>query len=704
MMQLKSMLVATSDGAALVFRLLVALVPLFCFHSLNAAECDGESVFGEVATVAGTEKRGMALCLRGNRLYFGARNTLYVFDVAMPLAPKLLGKCAGIGPVRQIAVDSDVAFVTTRETGLWLVDVKDPEKPTVISRFDTIELATGIDVCGGVAFVGQRQNGVEFVDVRDPRHPEHIRIEKTGESQSVCYRNGICYSGDWGCGELTVIDARDLSKARVVRTVPLFGHGDGLDVYGDRLLIATGHHRHFKKSDGRMRVPTKPSQDGFGAGHGIELFDIADPMNPKRLGRVDFDAYKTLGADWWTVRFGGDGRYAFCADSHNGLYVVDLTQMKTVGRKIFSCGTQRGDQCSSFVSSVAVGEKAVYAAVDGLGLAVIPCAVAEQRKQTMRVAPQGHDFRQSYSSSAKHFTSWVPSGRGQVRGVSAKGDVVYVACGQAGLSVLRCDGGTYRECVTVKMPFCGDVKVRGDKLYSAEGLQGLAVYDLNDSEKLREVERVTKFPKSICCPQWVWAPTSSTYVVVSCRVGGYQLLDPGKDWRLVAASGGCPGWDRYYVDEPLECRWFAQSYANRGFAWIDCATTPAKVIVCPRNRAGMNDGCLAWRGNRLLRVCNGTFEYLNPGQPENADGTAWRGVPIEGADAKAGGQPAWNGGNRIALTRRIGKEVRMVDMTDENHPRTLWTEIVAGHPDTGLFHNGRLLVPAGYQGLLIEKK
>lgn len=46
----------------------------------------------------------------------------------------------------------------------------------------------------------------------------------------------------------------------------------------------------------------------------------------------------------------------------------------------------------------------------------------------------------------------------------------------------------------------------------------------------------------------------------------------------------------------------------------------------------------------------------------------------------------------------------MVDMTDENRPTTVWTESIAGHPDMGLFHKGRLLVPAGYQGLLIEKR
>ena len=67
------------------------------------------------------------------------------------------------------------------------------------------------------------------------------------------------------------------------------------------------------------------------------------------------------------------------------------------------------------------------------------------------------------------------------------------------------------------------------------------------------------------------------------------------------------------------------------------------------------------------------------------------------------GQPAWDGGNLLAVTARIRKEIWKLDMTDEAAPKTLWGEKTVGHPELSVFHAGRLLVPCGYQGLLIEK-
>lgn len=114
-----------------------------------------------------------------------------------------------------------MAYVATRESGFWIVDATDPHRPRIRSRFDCCELATGVDVAGNVAFLGQRQNGVEFIDVSDPDHPAHIAMRKTDESQSVKYRDGYVYSGDWGAGKLTVFDARDMRNIRQVACGPL---------------------------------------------------------------------------------------------------------------------------------------------------------------------------------------------------------------------------------------------------------------------------------------------------------------------------------------------------------------------------------------------------------------------------------------------------------------------------------------------------
>ena len=58
----------------------------------------------------------------------------------------------------------------------------------------------------------------------------------------------------------------------------------------------------------------------------------------------------------------------------------------------------------------------------------------------------------------------------------------------------------------------------------------------------------------------------------------------------------------------------------------------------------------------------------------------------------------------MALTSRLGQTVAMVDMSDEKTPRVVWKEKLTGHPDRSFFWRGKLVIPCGYQGLLIEKE
>ena len=661
------------------------------------------SVFTSVTRVEGTEPSGNYVALEDGRLYFGASHTLYVYDVAKPLKPKLLGSVGGIGTIRQLAVWKGMVYIASRETGMWIVDARNPSAPKLLSRFDTIELATGISVCGNLVMLGQRQNGVEFIDVTDPLRPAHIRLEKTGESQSTLFRDGICYSGDWGVGEVTMIDARDMRTVKTLRTVKLRGNGDGIDIQGKMLYASTGHHYH-DLSARRWRAPT-PGQPGFGEGHALEIIDIADPSAPKVLGRCKFDTFYTIGMDMWTPRASGD--HVFCADTFNGLYAVDAkdpSAMRIVGR-VTVPDPRRTDAPGTPVTGVAVGDGAVYMTARDCGLVVVGCPVAKARKAVYPAEPAHLDYRTDYRQKLAHFSAWRPKRSGQVRAVATHGAYAYVACGQAGLSVLRRKGGAYAEVASFDLPFCGDVKVRSGRLYSAEALQGLAVYDLANPVKPVERERIREFGSSVCCPLWLWTPKTSGLVIVSDRDSGYTIMDPEHGWKRLLRSPGCPGWDRYFSDELLGGRYFAQSLANIGFAWIDMGEKPPRVIRSRVNTSGLNDGCLAWRDGRLLMVSKGEFLYLKPGQPENSDGSHWKGVQIcpNGKAGPRGGQPAWDGGNGLALTARISKEIWRLDMSDENHPKTLWGEKTLGNPDAAVFHDGRLLVPCGYQGLLIEK-
>ena len=166
------------------------------------------------------------LFLDGDILFGGAGRYIFAADVSDPMNPKKLSQVEIYGAVRQITVLNGYLYAACRDSGAWVVDVHNPSAMKVVTRFDTVELATGIDAAGDVLFLGTRQNGVEFVDISNPVNPVHIRMEKTHESQSVTYRDGILYSGEWGAHCVTVMDASDMSTLKTLRTVNLQGHGD----------------------------------------------------------------------------------------------------------------------------------------------------------------------------------------------------------------------------------------------------------------------------------------------------------------------------------------------------------------------------------------------------------------------------------------------------------------------------------------------
>ena len=221
-----------------MFFILVAWLPVSVFAETGGIKIENlrGGVFGKAVKIEGIVPNAMALCIEGKILYAGSSHYLYTVDISEPMNPKVLGKIGGLGNVRQIAVQGGIIYVAARESGLWIVDARNPKSPKVLSRYDCIELATGIDVAGDVAFLGQRNNGVEFIDISDPANPEHIRIVKTPESQSVKYRDGYLFSGEWHSGEVTIFYARDMADIKVGSKPQMDGYGDGIDLCGNLLF------------------------------------------------------------------------------------------------------------------------------------------------------------------------------------------------------------------------------------------------------------------------------------------------------------------------------------------------------------------------------------------------------------------------------------------------------------------------------------
>ena len=689
-----------------------------CFAAGADGVVETDKVFGAPVKVEGTSSQMMAVCLEGNRLYAGGGPDFYVFDVSEPLRPKMLGHVDGLAYVRQIAVRNGMAYVSAREAGLWIIDATDPAHPRVRSRFDCCELATGVDVAGDVVFLGQRQNGVEFIDVSDPDNPAHIAMRKTDESQSVKYRDGYVYSGDWGSGKLTVFDARDMKNIRQVAYEDLWGYGDGVWLKGKYLYASTGHHaKHrdlatlpYKGVDSETLRLYGGGGPGAGCGHGLDIFDVSDPVHPKRVGRADYPPMYERGLDMWTPRTSANSDIVFCAATHNGLFAVDCSnpaKPKLVDRWT-SPVPDHPEKPSCCIGSVAVGNGCVYVAGMGCGLMVMPAKGAAQETFDQGVLPVNASFREPYPTDEKVFWVWKPSKPGQARAVAVAGDVVYAACGDAGLHVLKVkpEGGFEKIGELAGHPRVFDVQVAGTRLYTAEGLDGFGFYEMDGPTGFREIGRLPQISPAHNVALCVWT-ADRNHLVLSSRNGGCRLFDISdiahpKD---LCRFGKCPGWDKYMMDAPVGGgQYIAYNSANNNITWIDLLAQPKPRVstITKYNFISLSNGICRFDDTRALATKGAGYMFVAPNQGDPPDHSRWKVNPLPGPQLSGIPRKAPNG-TRVVKTCRINREVALYDFADPEKPLFLKHWKVSGNPDIAAFHKGKIIIPCGHQGVLLQK-
>ena len=679
------------------------------------------TVFGEPVVIASEPAEGMGLAREGTKLYTGAKGVLRVYETAGDaLHPRLLGQVEvpNGAAVRQLAVRDALVGISAREGQVMFFDFRDPARPRFLSRFDCCELATGIDFGGDVCFCGQRNYGVEFIDVRDPAHPAHIAMRKTDESQSVVYRDGYCYSGEWGTGHVTVFDCRDMSKIAQTAYEELHGVGDGVWLDGDLLFAATGHHSKHRPTAGLRTFEPEDLKkyslgrkiEGAGAGHGMDVFSVADPAHPKHLGRVDYPPYYSRGNDFWTARASGVKGLVFAAQAYNGLFAVDVSNPaapQVRDRFVLPCATRAGAP-SAVIGAIAVGDGVVYVAAHEHGILAVPAKGAKPQDFNRGAAPKHPEFREPYPNDDARFACWLPETRGQVRGVAVKGDLVYAACGDAGLYALRVKDDTLETIRRVPgVAQAYDVDLKGDRLVAAEGLRGWAFYRIGAEGELTETARIRRSPEGKNFGFWAWM-LSERWIVLSPRNGRYLLVDAedaAHPKTKAILPMNAPGWSKYLPDRLVQGRWLCWNMGNTAAAWVD-VTAPTTgrdqmpvVQSEPKYRGGPTSGCCAL-GDKVLFMRGDSFSLYSPG--EFSDEV----VPLKTPDAEFGKSRGFprSDGRYLLVCDRVRRKAAFFDMVNPKKPKCLWYEKFSGNPDCGVVSGGRAFIPCGYQGLLMTRE
>jgi len=682
-------------------RLVVVLSGICLCTAVSAGILQKDKAF----QVAGVDvKRAMGVALDGKTLYCIAGTSLYALDVTEPLAPKVLGRLDGMDNPRQLAVADGFVYVVSRETGLRIVDVRDPKNPKLRARYDSVEFATGVDVVGKTVFLSERIYGVEAVDVSDPDCPRHLCIRKTGESQSNRYRNGYLYSGEWGGGRVTVFDAHDMANFREIGKLSLGGFGDGLEISGNHLFCSTGHDaRHH-----RVAELGKDSKEALvGAGRGLDIFDLSDPAKPRHVSRANFPVFKPRNEDFWTVRV-ADG-YAFCCDSHNGFFVVDVkdvTKPAVVDR--FCLPQPKSSFPSGAISSCAVGDGCVYVTSYPGGLWVIPVAGVRPPVYEKGTPPANPTVAEKYGTDEKAFHVYRPAAAGQARTACLRGDVVYAAFGDAGLHVVRLDGARGFEKLG-ELP--GGHRVTdccfvGNRLVTAEGLDGWAVYELEGPATFREVaRRATDDKASVAF--WCW-PAGDRHALLTPRNAPYCVvsLDDFANPRALCQISGTCQWNKYPPNGRLGAR-LPILNPGIGLMWLDFAgkvpRTAEREMRGDGVIAGSQGNGLCLFGARYFYTIGARYQFVTP------DGTRsplldLPPVPAfgKGPASRFSGIPR-SDGRFVVLTQRSGRRAAVYDFQDPEHPILLRAYQLAGNPDCAALWKGRAVIPAGHQGLLLER-
>ncbi len=642
------------------------------------------------------------LVLHENFLFAAGPRHITVYDVSDPLHPKQAARVEGIGEGRQIAFFKNHLYVTARTSGLHIVDVSNPLHPRYCAHYDTMELATGIccahDESAGrdVAYVCQRQFGTEFIDISDPEKPRHAGFVLSGEAQSVDCANGILYAGDWGSKELSVIDVRNLKNPKIVGSGVLDGLGDGVYVRDEFCYAATGPHK----------LHLEPS-----TGHGLDVFCVKNPEKPQLAGRFKFPAQAVHRfPDFWSVAV-DSRKIAYVADSFNGIFILDVSdpaKIKGIAYSILPVCERTGNPDP--VGAFAVGNGVIYAAGCSDGVYVIQTDVAKpiDVRNSESLPSLTSKVRPNAAQNAellRDFTLFETVGQA-LAAAHWKENLVWLAEGAEGLKLLDISGETPRVLQSFSTNgFAYDVKIDGNRLFTAEGKAGAAVYEIQEDGTLHESGRMG-VDKNRPVRQIV-VPDAKHWVVTKSANSELTFFDisdaanPKQVFRDVIERGILYGRD--LVDGLSPSQNIVCVAQGNGLIWYDFSgDVPSRRGIEFKGKVSFyNGGC--WVGKQF-------FFFRGPGyficdEPKTFDEEDAF-PPFHRIEGLPGfGKAVYNEKcSKICFTDRREGILVFLDVRAPEAPQVKRRYEFHGHPDLAIFVSGRTLIPCGHFGLLIEKR
>ncbi len=272
--------------------------------------------------------------------YIGNGAYLDVVDFSTPGSEVRLGRVLVPGPINDIKVVGNYAYVANYEDGLRIIDVSNASAPVEVGSCDTPGDAQGVDVAAGLAYVADSYvGGLRIIDVTTPAAPVEIGfLDTSGDTRNVFVQGNYAYVAD------------DYEGLRII------------DVSNPAIPVEVGSF-----------VPTEEVYDVVVSGDyaylaaeydGVRALDVSDPTAP-----VEVDLYDPSGRVAVGVTLAGD--YLYAGMSIHGLRVFDISTPSVLNL----VGYYTASNPTFFAWDVTVSGSRVYVADDSHAARVIDVSV-----------------------------------------------------------------------------------------------------------------------------------------------------------------------------------------------------------------------------------------------------------------------------------------------------------------------------------------
>jgi len=238
-----------------------------------------------------TASQSFKLDYNGNYVFITTPSSIKIINVSDKMNPVQTGSFV-VDPSNAVSVavmgDHVYSAITT---GVRIDDISNIAFPVMVNFLSTGGISYDMEVDGNYAYLIHNPGDFSIFNIADPTNPVKLSSFGTEPYFDIKIQNNYAYLLA-GNTDLQILDISNPSNPTEVSRKSLFGISKSLTVSGDYVYVADN------------------------SGHGFQIIDVSDPINPSLAGSID--SISCNGADV-------SGNYAYLAATNSTVRVIDIS-------------------------------------------------------------------------------------------------------------------------------------------------------------------------------------------------------------------------------------------------------------------------------------------------------------------------------------------------------------------------------------------